>query len=309
MENRETDTVLCEKCNTVVIKGHFCSNCGAKLESFCLSCGAELYSGAKFCSNCGVKVSENNSLPVPVSDDDIKNVEQIAEKTHNDSEIAQSVELGQVTEEKEEVSSNDSEIAQNAELEQVTEVKEEVGSNEINLADNLFRLHIDWARKKVIAALDILYFCINEDWDEERYIEELTAFANSNKYLSTNKANNTLIQQAILRISPIIRKGEKAIVFMDNSVMSPDGQTGTLITNKRIYSIKKRKVERLDYEFVRSMHVLGTVDLSNSWYFNDNPDINVDCLNSSPMEVGTILGAICMYSKNCHKAGYKINIY
>lgn len=55
---KDSNLVLCHKCNKEVPMGKFCANCGAILEETCLKCGAKLPENTNFCPECGTKKGE-----------------------------------------------------------------------------------------------------------------------------------------------------------------------------------------------------------------------------------------------------------
>lgn len=271
MQNK-IETTICSNCGAEVHKNKFCSQCGYKLDNSCIKCGSQLVANAKFCFKCGNKVGTNdNNVANNINNSAVDTINnKIKESEFNNAKV----------------------IKNTAEMQ-----------DEDFLAFKLFRIHAESFGKAGITAWNELVSRINSNWSENQYIKELEMHARENSDIAIQGINYNLLQSAASKIRGMLRKNEEIILYKDNSVFTQGGQVGHIITNKRLYILKKRQVEYLDYELMYSMHSI----MGGSWYFNNNVDIdNVGCTNE---ELGIMLGLMCTYAKNCHKTGYKINVY
>ncbi len=306
MQNK-IETTICSNCGAEVRKNKFCSQCGTKLDSRCIKCGSQLAANAKFCYECGNKVgTTDNKVENSINDAVVNNVEHdfidnVANSNNNvvlnnGSNNTKNLVVDNVISEIKEYKINNEKVIEN-----IAEMKDED-----LLAFKLFRLHAKSFGKAGITSWNELVERINNNWSEDQYIEELSMYARKNEYIAMQGIKDDLLQKISLKIQDLLRKNEKIILYKDNSIFSNVGEVGHIITNKRLYILKKRKIRYVDYELIYSMHKLN---LGGSWYFNDDVDMDIDDVGCTNEEVGIMLGLMCTYARNCHKQGYKINVY
>lgn len=244
----------------------------------CPKCGTVVT--GKFCSECGLKIENICSQCGAVLDVNVKFCSECGNKVNDN--------IDDIYTEK-----TDTNI--------VTKNNEEEF-----LAAKLFSIHVNRFNKAGTDTWETLCSTINSAWNEEKYISELSEITKIHKEMAMRDINTNLLQMAFSRIASIVRKDEKVIFYKDTGILSQNGKTGQLVTNKRLYVLNKRNIKYVDYELINSIHKFS---ISGGWYFNNDPDIQIDSVAISNYELGITLGLICMYARNCHKSSYKINVY
>ncbi len=183
---------------------------------------------------------------------------------------------------------------------------ENIKNSENNFVSMLFNVHTNKFNKPGMNIWETLCLKFNLNWKENQYINELLVISKSRKEMAMEDINISLFQAAISRVVSYLQRGEKVIVYKDNGIFSQTGKVGELITNKRIFILKKRSVEYIDYN---SIYSLNKASVGGSWYFNDNKDFEISDISCSEYGLGILLGLICMYVKDCHESDYKINVF
>ena len=311
------ERIVCFNCGVSVYKNKFCSQCGTRLDNICTKCGTQLLENAQFCHNCGNKmgdISENIIGNTEVNSSPINNTNNMANINMNNIPI-NNTNMANINMNSIPINnSNNTAMASvnNANINNNNSIPENIINTGTIFAEKdllsfkLFRLHAESFGKPGIIAWNELVERINNNWTEEQYIQELSNYAKNNEYIAMQGINSQLLQDVAFKIQSMSRKKEKIIFYKDNAVLGAKGENGHIITNKRLYVLKKRNLKYMDYELLYSMHKLK---ITGSWYFNNDVDMCIDDINCSNEEIGILLALMCTYARNCHRPEYKINVY
>jgi len=181
----------------------------------------------------------------------------------------------------------------------------DIKDGENNFVSQLFSVHTNKFNKSGLNVWETLCLKLNLNWDEKQYIDELSIISNSHKEIAMQNINRDLFEVVTLRVLNLLENEERVIIYKDNGVFSQTGKVGELITNKRIFILKKQSIKYIAYKSIDSLH---KTSIGGGWYFNANKDFEISNIGCTDYQLGIILSLICMYTRNCHKIGYKIKV-
>lgn len=119
--------------------------------------------------------------------------------------------------------------------------------------------------------------------------------------------NCDLLNIAKSKVSALMLQDERALFYKDSGVFAK-GKSGTLITDKFIYCIKKQKIEKIAITDICSIYARGFFD-TGEWYFNGNKELAIDNMVCTAIEQGLIMALVCTLVKEKQPYGYKIKVF
>lgn len=138
--------------------------------------------------------------------------------------------------------------------------------------------------------------------DSEQLKADIIKFADGNEDCATLTWNQELGGRVVQRLVHTMRPDERYIFYKDSGVFSKLKE-GILITNRRIYFIKKKKMQFLEFANIRKMQKLA---YGGHWYFDGNIDYMIDNIGCTNIELGKILAYICMRIYEMRRENHKV---
>ena len=190
---------------------------------------------------------------------------------------------------------------------------EDIENTENKLVFNLFDFKNEKAPcKQALISLKSACALINENTTVEGYIDKIKRNVKNNfDYSGGSFAfvddNPDLLQKVMFRVNSLITTDEKCLLYKDSGIFS-HAKSGILLTDKKIYSIKKKGTQSLAFE---KIHSLGYSSMGSNWYFNHEQvawKYEVDSIACDEECVGMIIALICTLAREKNSAGYKIKL-
>lgn len=171
-------------------------------------------------------------------------------------------------------------------------------------ADDLLNVYIQTLNDDALQTWQTICGCLNSEYSYDEYIDLLEGMAKDKPdRITTPAINNSLYKKITERVSSRLLPGEKILFYIDNGILSC-GKGGVLITSARVFGLKKKDLNTIRYEDVKSIYA---TESAVTWKINN--EISVDCYHCSYKQLGVILAFILYMSRACHTDGYKINAY
>ena len=149
---------------------------------------------------------------------------------------------------------------------------------------------------------------INAGDTVESCLEGLKNLASGHeKEWAVDNHNIELFNKIKPKVQGQMTSDERMLFYKDSGVFSV-GKSGTLITNKNIFCIKKKGIEKLSLNEIYSIHALPLLG-SGSWYFNANKNVEIDNMVCSRIEQGVIMALVCLLVQRYKGYGCKIKVY
>ncbi len=177
-------------------------------------------------------------------------------------------------------------------------------SEEESPADKLLNVYIQTLGNDALETWQTMCGCLNSEYSYDEYIDLLEGMAKDKPdRITTPAINNTLYKKIAERVSSQLLPGEKMLFYIDSGILS-SGKGGVLITSARVFGLKKKDINLVRYEDVKSIYA---TESAVTWKINN--EIPVDCYHCSYKQLGIILAFVLYMSRTCHTDGYKINAY
>lgn len=149
---------------------------------------------------------------------------------------------------------------------------------------------------------------INAGDTVESCLEELKKIASGHeREWAVDNKNTELFDKIKPKVQGQMSSDERMLFYKDSGVISL-GKSGTLITNKNIFRINKKGVEKLSLNDIYSIHALPLLG-SGSWYFNANKNVEIDNMVCSRIEQGVIMALVCLLVQRNKGYDFKIKVY
>lgn len=147
---------------------------------------------------------------------------------------------------------------------------------------------------------EVLCSSLNSGKNSEQLKEDVIQLAKGKEECATLTWNQELGGRAVQIIVHTMRRDEIYFFYKDSGVFSKLKE-GVLLTDKRIYFMKKKRFDFIEYANIRKIQ---KSTLGGHWYFDN--DYMIDTIGCTNMELGRILAYICMRAYETRRGEHKI---
>ena len=151
---------------------------------------------------------------------------------------------------------------------------------------------------------EVLCSSLNSGKNSDQLKEDMIQLANDKEECATLTWNQELGNKAVKKIAYAMRQDEKYIFYKDSGFF-PKAKEGILITDQRIFFLKKKQVQFLYFPSIRA---LRKSTIGGHWYFDGNLTCVIDTIGCTNIELGKILAYICMRTYEMRQEGHRIVI-
>ena len=188
------------------------------------------------------------------------------------------------------------------------EENKEKKSNSVSPARKLFQFtNLDTFGNEGNKTWEFICACLNSETSINKYHEYLEEITKNNSDIAMQTLNTELLDKIFHRVSSYLFDNEKLIFYKDSGLFSK-GKEGILITNKRIFFLKKNNILFLRLKDIKSLEHPKYLH-ANSWFFNgyfNDCTYVIDSIACTDKQLGIIIAFICKMAQNLNSDNYKI---